>query len=154
MNGRARISWGLRVFGIIATMISLGACCANYEAGAEAARAKRFAQSVSRSKHCLMKDVQVVVVFANGTTWPDPVKVKKDVQIVVWVGENAALNVSFPNSPHPFPEPVMCRTTEGGRFCVALLPPKDYNAGGNNTYPYSVGFATTAASDPNLEVVP
>jgi len=97
---------------------------------------------------CKVK-VKRVCIDDQGNADPDPVKVKKKVEIVVWIApEGMNLQISFPENP--FPQPVIC---PGANFCASLLPP----AGVEKTYSYTATVTTAAASktsDPRLEVVP
>jgi len=96
--------------------------------------------------------VQVVEVRYNGgapTYSPDPVKVKKNEQIVVWVVDQGVLNISFADDP--FEGGVRCG---GGRFCAALRPPPDSIKTG--LYPYEVTVRVgeqSASIDPSVEVI-
>lgn len=102
--------------------------------------------------------VEVVTVDSlTGTTRPKKVKVKKDVEIVVWVasrvnGTDPKLHIDF-GSDSPFPELVTCK---GGRFCFALVPPnKQTSSDGDNIFEYT-GTVTVNGQprplDPRVEV--
>ena len=97
---------------------------------------------------CKVK-VKVVCIDDQKNANPDPVKVKKKEEIVVWVGpKDSVLQITFTNNP--FPTPVSC---PGGNFCASLLPPN----GAEQDYPYTVSLTlagTTTSSDPHLVVVP
>ncbi|MGH9369437.1 MAG: hypothetical protein ACRD3M_17420 [Thermoanaerobaculia bacterium] len=92
--------------------------------------------------------VKRVVIDANGTAHPDPVQVKQNVEIVVWVARKGELKIEFPNG-NPFSQPMAC----AGRFCGLLLPPN----GAPGPYDYTASVTdggTTQTADPKLEVVP
>jgi hypothetical protein len=92
-----------------------------------------------------------VAIDTEQAAHPDPVKVKKKVEIVVWVApEGTKLKIDFPENP--FPQPVIC---PGGRFCASLLPPTETAA--EKTYSYTASLQTSSGTttvDPKLEVVP
>jgi hypothetical protein len=99
-------------------------------------------------------DVRVVCVRPPGGTSdanfdPPTIKVRKKLQIVVWVLEGeGTLDIQFANNP--FPAPPVCE----GRFCVALKPPAADKPSG--LYPYTATVTVagqTTAADPNVEVV-
>ena len=100
-------------------------------------------------------DVRLVSVTppggANDANFDPPtIKVKKRMQVVVWVlqGEGT-LNIHFENNP--FPEPPTC---PGGRFCFALKPPAADKPVGSYPYTATVTVAgQTTSADPNVEVV-
>jgi len=81
---------------------------------------------------------------------PPTIKVKKKMQVVVWVLEGeGTLNIHFKNNP--FPEPPTC---PGGRFCFALKPPAADKPVGSYPYTATVTVAgQTTSADPNVEVV-
>lgn len=103
------------------------------------------------SKSDLKCDVQIVAVLFDGTTIPPLVKVRKNVQIVLWVADADSLLVTFDPADNPFPQPkIPCE----GRFCGLLTPP---NGSYDHSYKYSVTVTTgqtTKKVDPHLEVVP
>jgi hypothetical protein len=92
--------------------------------------------------------IQQVSIDGLGQASPDPVKVKKKVEIVVWESpEGTKLQITF--ADNPFPQPVIC---PGGNFCASLLPPE----GVEKSYDYTATVTTATASnasDPKLEVV-
>lgn len=99
-------------------------------------------------------DVRVVSVKPPGGSSdanfdPATIKVRKRMQIVVWVLEvEGSLQIQFANSP--FPAPPICE----GRFCVALKPPGAEKPSG--LYPYTATVTVagqTTSADPNVEVV-
>lgn len=80
---------------------------------------------------------------------PPSIRVKKRMQIVVWVldGEGE-LKIHFDNNP--FPEQPTCE----GRFCFALKPPAADKPSGHYPYTATVTVAgQTTSADPNVEVV-
>lgn len=91
--------------------------------------------------------VKVVVINPDGTADPDPVKLKKNVDIVVWVAEGGNLHIEFVGE-NPFSKDIPCE----GSFCGLLLPP----SGAEKSYPYRATITkggTTRTADPQLEVV-
>ncbi len=92
--------------------------------------------------------IQQVSIDSAGQASPDPVRVKKKVEIVVWESpEGTKLQITF--TENPFPQPVIC---PGGNFCASLLPPE----GVEKSYDYTATVSTatgSSASDPKLEVV-
>ena len=99
---------------------------------------------------CYQGQVKLVCIDAQGNADPDPVKVKKKTEIVVWMApEGSHLVITFPQNP--FPQPVSC---PGDRYCASLLPPGDDAAEKLYDYTATVTIAeTTKTSDPQLEVV-
>ena len=89
--------------------------------------------------------VKRVCIDEQGNADPDPVKVKKKQEIVVWIApEGTVLDIQF--AENPFPQPVICA---GDRFCASLLPP----AGEEKSYEYTAKVtraAVTKSSDPRL----
>ena len=99
------------------------------------------------SKAMLKCDVQIIAVLANGTTIPKVVKVKKDVQIVIWVADADELKIDFVTA-NPFPRKVECE----GRFCGLILPPN----GKYGSYQYKGTVKTKGVThdiDPEVEIV-
>jgi tetratricopeptide (TPR) repeat protein len=93
--------------------------------------------------------VKVVCIDQNGAADPDTIKVKQNVEIVMWVApEGMDLNIAF-TADNPFaPDTVPCK----GRFCGLLMPPTGVVKG----YPYTAtvkSLGSTKTSDPQLEVV-
>ena len=133
---------------LISTWSLTAAGCCTFVARSASGAARPGA---SLSKANLMCDVQVVAVLSDGTTIPELVKARKNVQIVLWVADADSLLVSFDPNDNPFPTPsIPCQ----GRFCGLLIPP---NGNYNHSYKYSVTVTTgqsTKKVDPHLEVVP
>jgi hypothetical protein len=99
----------------------------------------------------LKTKVQVVEVIKEGSTIrvdPDRVKLKRKIDIVVWVTNGLDLRVEFkktnPAPGNPFTD-LTCR----GRFCAVLNPP-DVEP---NSFRYSV-TVDGQTLDPTVEVVP
>jgi hypothetical protein len=129
----------LLITGLLGTTL---ACCTSNVARTPAGKG-----SSPLSKAVLKCDVQIVAVLANGTTVPKVVKVKKGVQIVIWVADADELQIDFVNA-NPFPKKVECEK----RFCGLILPPN----GAYGSYQYRGTVKTNGVThdlDPDVEIV-
>ena len=135
---------------LCASLVTLGGCCSIGGAARRGPGGGAAEGAGPLGKSALKCDVQMVVVLANGTTVPDRIAVRKDIQIVVWVADARKLDIAF--AENPFPNPVRC---EGGRFCASLLPA---NGSYKKDYKYTVTVVdargVSHTNDPHLEVVP
>lgn len=140
-------SWIFRVVLLAAVaggILGNGACCCTNTGIRTAAGGS---QAGDLSKGCLLDDVQLIVITADGKTWPKQAKVRKGIQVVVWVADADALDIQW-TSQNPFPVPPQC----AGRFCYSIQPPN----GTIGPYDYKGTItrgATSTVIDPRIEIM-
>ncbi len=101
---------------LAAAIVAVGGCCSGATAIRTAGGATRPGDP-PLSKKCLLEDVQIIAITANGKTIPKDARARKGVQVIIWVADADTLDIQFPKNP--FPNAVKC----SGRFCYSIEPP-------------------------------
>jgi hypothetical protein len=117
---------------VLGSTLSTLACCSTGSARAPSGRGLS-----PLNKATVKCDVQVVAVLATGMTFPETVRLRRGVQIVIWAADADKLQIEFPASGNPFGTPIPC----SGRFCGTLAPP-----GVLGSFKYTVKVTTGEAT--------
>jgi hypothetical protein len=126
-----------------AGILASGACCS----GTGLRTVTGASQAHDLSKKCLIEDVQVIVVMADGKTVPKDARAKKGVQVVVWVADADKLDLQFVSNP--FPNAVTC----AGRFCYSIQPPNAPAGFYDYTGTITLSGGGTKPIDPRIEIM-
>jgi hypothetical protein len=134
-----------RLAALGAAIVAIGGCCSGMAVRNPGGAAR--AGDPPLSKKCLLEDVQIIAITANGKTIPKDARARKGVQVVIWVADADTLDIQFPNNP--FPNSVRC----SGRFCYSIEPPN----GAAGFYDYTGTITRSGGSampiDPRIEIM-
>ena len=138
-----------RLTALAAAILALGACC-SAGSGARALGGAARPGDAALGKGALLCDVRVIALTADKNAHPDPQRVRRGIQVVVWVADTDNLTVTFPGE-NPFAQQPTC----GGRFCYSIVTPSADAA--IKQYDYQVTLARNGGKpvilDPRIEIM-